>query len=178
MKTLSSSLRVQGKGALTRRVFDAGRPRFNLSEGHLMPTRQAHARWEGTIKQGKGTVNFGNGAFNGPYSFASRFEEGTGTNPEELLGAAHASCFAMALSLILGSAGFKPDYVDATAHVTVTPQGGGFKISKSHIVCEAKVPGMDGAAFLGHAEAAKAGCPVSQALAGTEITLEAKLAAE
>ena len=73
--------------------------------------------------------------------FASRFEEGTGTNPEELLAAAHASCFAMALSLILGSAGFKPDYVDATAHVTVTPQDGGFKITKSHIVCEAKVPG-------------------------------------
>jgi osmotically inducible protein OsmC len=143
-----------------------------------MPTRQAHARWEGTIKEGKGTVNFGNGGFNGPYSFASRFEEETGTNPEELLGAAHASCFAMALSLILGSAGFEPDYVDATAHVTVTPQGGGFKITKSHIVCEAKVPGIDQAAFVGHAETAKAGCPVSQALAGTEITLEAKLAAE
>lgn len=84
----------------------------------------------------------------------------------------------MALSLTLGSAGFKPDYVDATAHVTVTPQDGGFKITKSHIVCEAKVPGIDQAAFVGHAETAKAGCPVSQALAGTEITLEAKLAAE
>ena len=132
-----------------------------------MPTRQAHARWEGTIKEGKGTVNFGNGAFNGSYSFASRFEEGTGTNPEELLGAAHASCFAMALSLILGSAGFKPDYVDATAHVTVKPQDGGFKITKSHIVCEAKVPGSS---LCGHAETAKAGCPVSQALAGTEIS--------
>ena len=84
----------------------------------------------------------------------------------------------MALSLILGSAGFKPDYIDATAHVTVTPQGEGFKITKSHIVCEGKVPGMDQAAFMGHAETAKAGCPVSQALAGTEITLEATLAAE
>jgi osmotically inducible protein OsmC len=84
----------------------------------------------------------------------------------------------MALSLILGSAGFKPDYVDATAHVTVTPQDGGFKITKSHIVCEGKVPGMDQAAFAGHAETAKAGCPVSQALAGTEVTLKAKLAAE
>ena len=141
-----------------------------------MPTRQAHARWEGTIKEGKGTVNFGHGAFNGSYSFASRFEEATGTNPEELLGAAHASCFAMALSLVLGSAGFKPDYVDATAHVTVKPQGEGFKITKSHIVCEAKVPGMDHATFVAHAETAKSGCPVSQALAGTEITLEAKLA--
>ena len=143
-----------------------------------MPTRLAHARWEGTIKEGKGTITFGSGAFNGSYSFASRFGQGTGTNPEELLGAAHAGCFAMALSLVLGSAGFKPDYIDATAHVTVTPQGEGFKITKSHIVCEGKVPGMDQAAFVGHAETAKAGCPVSQALAGTEITLEAKLAAE
>jgi osmotically inducible protein OsmC len=143
-----------------------------------MPTRLAHARWEGTIKEGRGTINLGSGAFNGSYSFASRFEEGTGTNPEELLGAAHAGCFAMALSLVLSSAGFTPDYVDATAHVTVTHQGEGFKITKSHIVCEAKVPGMDQAAFVGHAEAANAGCPVSQALAGTEITLQAKLAAE
>jgi osmotically inducible protein OsmC len=143
-----------------------------------MPTRLAHARWEGSIKEGRGTINLGSGAFNGSYSFASRFEEGTGTNPEELLGAAHAGCFAMALSLVLGSAGLKPDYIDATAHVTVTPQGGGFKITKSHIVCEAKVPGIDQAAFVAHAETAKAGCPVSQALAGTEITFEAKLAAE
>jgi osmotically inducible protein OsmC len=107
-----------------------------------MPTRKAHARWEGRLKEGKGQVDFGNGLFKGPYSFASRFEDGKGTNPEELLGAAHASCFAMALSLMLGNAGFRPDYVDATAQVT-----------------------------------AKAGCPVSQALAGTEITLEARLVA-
>ena len=142
-----------------------------------MPTRKAHARWEGSIKEGKGQVDFGNGAFKAPYSFASRFEDGKGTNPEELLGAAHAGCFAMALSLFLGNAGFKPDFIDATAHVTVSPEGGGFKITKSHLVCKAKVPGIDGAAFAKHAEAAKAGCPVSQALAGTEITLEAKLAA-
>jgi osmotically inducible protein OsmC len=112
------------------------------------------------------------------YSFASRFEGGPGTNPEELLGAAHASCFAMALSLILGQAGFKPEYVDATAHVTVLPQDGGFKITKSHLVCEARVPGIDQAAFVQHAETAKASCPVSRALAGTEITLEARLAAK
>ena len=143
-----------------------------------MPTRIAHARWEGTIKGGKGTVDFGNGAFKEAYSFASRFEQGAGTNPEELLGAAHAGCFAMALSLVLGKAGFEPDYIDATAHVTVGPHDGGFKITRSHIVCEAKVPGIDQAAFVEHAKAAKAGCPVSQALAGTEITLEAQLAAE
>lgn len=140
-----------------------------------MTTRTAHARWEGSLKEGKGQVDFGNGAFKGTYSFTSRFENGKGTNPEELLGAAHAGCFAMALSLILGNAGLKPDYVDATAHVTVSPQDGGFKITKSHLVCEAKVPGIDRAAFMKHAEAAKAGCPVSQALAGTEITLDAKL---
>ena len=142
-----------------------------------MPTRKAHARWEGSIKEGNGQVDFGNGAFKAPYSFTSRFENGAGTNPEELLGAAHASCFAMALSLIIGKTGLKPDYVDATAHVTVSPHNGGFKITKSHLVCEAKVPGIDPAAFMQHANAAKANCPVSQALAGTEITLEAKLAA-
>ena len=143
-----------------------------------MPTRKAHARWEGSIKEGKGKVDFGSGAFNGAYSFVSRFEEGAGTNPEELLGAAHASCFAMALSLVLGQAGFKPEYVDATAHVTVTPKDGGFKITKSHLVCEASVPGIDQTTFMQHAQAAKAGCPVSKALAGTEITLEARLAAK
>jgi osmotically inducible protein OsmC len=140
-----------------------------------MPTRKAHARWEGSLKRGNGQVEFGNGLFKGAYSFASRFEEGAGTNPEELLGAAHASCFAMALSLVLGQAGFEPEYVDATAHVTVTPQNGGFKITKSHLVCRARVPGLDQETFQQHAEAAKAGCPVSQALAGVEITLAAEL---
>jgi osmotically inducible protein OsmC len=83
----------------------------------------------------------------------------------------------MALSLMLGKAGLKPDYVDATAHVTVSPHNGGFKITKSHLVCEAKIPDIDHGAFMQHANAAKEGCPVSQALAGTEITLDAKLAA-
>ena len=138
-----------------------------------MATRKAHARWTGSLKEGKGSVDFGDGLFEGAYSFTSRFEEGTGTNPEELLGAAHASCFAMALAL--GRLGVTPDYVDATAHVTVAPQSGGFKITKSHLVCRAKVPGIDQATFGQHAEAAKAGCPVSRALAGTEISLEAKL---
>lgn len=140
-----------------------------------MTTRKAHARWSGGIKEGKGTVDFGGGAFKGAYSFTSRFEEGAGTNPEELLAAAHASCFAMALSLILGKAGFRPDYVDATANVTIMQQGGSFRITRSNLVCEAKVPGIDQAAFVQHAESARVNCPVSQALAGTEITLEAKL---
>ncbi len=141
-----------------------------------MPTRKAHARWEGSLKAGQGAIDFGNGMFKGPYSFASRFEEGAGTNPEELLAAAHAGCFAMALSLALGEAGFTPEYVDAVAHVTVKPQDGGFKITQSHIVCEARVPGIDPKVFLQRAEAAKAGCPVSKALAGTEVTLDARLA--
>jgi osmotically inducible protein OsmC len=139
-----------------------------------MATRKAHARWEGSIKGGKGEIDFG--SFKGAYSFASRFEEGPGTNPEELLGAAHAGCFAMALSLILGRAGFEPEYVDATAHVTVAPHNGGFKITKSHLECVVRVPGLDQPTFQQHAEAAKTGCPVSQALAGVEITLEAELA--
>jgi osmotically inducible protein OsmC len=141
-----------------------------------MPTRQAHARWEGNLKDGKGSIDFGNGAFRGAYSFASRFESGAGTNPEELLGAAHAGCFSMALSLMLDQAGFKPDFVETTAHVTVAPHPGGFRITKSHLVCRAKVPGIDAATFARQADAAKAGCPVSQALAGVEITLDAQLA--
>jgi osmotically inducible protein OsmC len=153
-------------------------PGISFLKGVVMPTRKSHARWEGSLEEGRGHVDLGSGAFKGAYSFASRFEEGPGTNPEELLGAAHAGCFAMALSLVLGQAGFKPEYVDATAHVTVLPQDGGFRITKSHLVCEAKVPGIDQAAFVRHAEAAKASCPVSQALAGTEITLEARLAAK
>jgi osmotically inducible protein OsmC len=140
-----------------------------------MPLRKAHARWEGSLREGKGQVDFGDGAFKGAYSFTSRFEDGKGTNPEELLAAAHASCFAMALSLMLGKAGFTPGYVDASAQVTILAQNGGFKITGSHLVCRASVPGIDDAAFLQIADAAKAGCPVSQALAGTEITLDAKL---
>lgn len=143
-----------------------------------MPTRNAHARWEGPIKEGKGNVNLGSGACHEAYSFTSRFEQGSGTNPEELLGAAHASCFAMALSLALGEAGYTPDYVNATAHVTVAPDNGSFTITTSHLTCEAKVPGLEQAGLAQHAEAAKAGCPVSKALAGTEITLDARLAQE
>jgi len=143
-----------------------------------MPTRKAHARWEGSLKQGKGALDVASGAFKGAYSFASRFEGGVGTNPEELLGAAHAGCFAMALSLVLGEAGFTPEYVDVTAEVTIMMQGKGFKITRSHLKCEARVPNIDRAAFMQHAETAKTHCPVSQALAGVEITLEAMLATE
>ncbi len=141
-----------------------------------MTTRTAHARWEGGIEQGSGRVETGSGTLQAPYSFASRFKEGKGTNPEELLGAAHAGCFAMALTLMLEHAGFKPEYVDATAQVTIAPHDGGFRITTSHLVCEASVPGIDEETFQQQADAAKAGCPVSQALAGTEISLAARLA--
>lgn len=142
-----------------------------------MPIRNAHARWEGSLNQGGGQVETGSGALRAAYSFRSRFEEGKGTNPEELLGAAHAGCFAMALTYTLEQAGFKPGYVDAVAQVTLSPRenGGGFTISASHLVCEAKVPGLDQAGFLRYAETAKADCPVSRALAGTDISLEATL---
>ncbi len=143
-----------------------------------MPTRTAHARWEGNLKDGQGKIDFGGGAFERPYSFGSRFERRPGTNPEELLGAAHAGCFAMALALALTEAGFTPAYVDATAQVTIAREDGGFAITESHIVCRASVPGIDRAAFLGFAEAAKAGCPVSKALAGTTITRDAELAGQ
>lgn len=141
-----------------------------------MPTRKAHARWEGTFKEGRGNVDFGNGAFQGNYSYTSRFEEGPGTNPEEMIGAAHASCFSMALAGALEKAGFTATSLDVTAHVTVKPQTrGGFKITESRLACEAVVPGIDDAAFQEFAAAAKAGCPVSKALKGTAITLDAKL---
>lgn len=141
-----------------------------------MPTRRANARWEGTLREGSGTMRFGSGAFEGRYSFASRFEEGTGTNPEELIAAAHAGCFSMALSGRLAGAGHPPTWISTEAAVTVERQEAGFKITRSHLTCQAEVPGMDERAFLEHARAAKEGCPVSTALAGVEITLDARLA--
>ena len=118
----------------------------------------------------------GSGSCSPPYSFGSRFENGSGTNPEELLAAAHAGCFAMALSLALDRAGFRPERVEAEAAVTIERDGDGFAIRSSALTCEAHVPGLDAATFATHAEAAKSGCPVSKALAGVDITLEASLA--
>ncbi len=140
-----------------------------------MPVRQAEATWKGNLREGQGTVKFGKGAFEGAYSFASRFEEGTGTNPEELLGAAHAGCFSMALSARLSQAGFEPRRVHTIAHVHIEKVGEGFKITRIELETEAEVPGIDPKAFLDQAEAAKSGCPVSQALAGVDISLNARL---
>lgn len=140
-----------------------------------MATRRADAVWEGGIKNGKGSMKLGSGAFEGAFSFASRFEEGAGTNPEELIAAAHAGCFSMALSFMLEQAGFPVDRVRTVAKVRIEKVGDGFGITSSALETEAKVPGVDEKTFLEKAEAAKAGCPVSKALAGVDITLKATL---
>ena len=140
-----------------------------------MAKRKASAVWEGTLREGKGTVKLGSGAFEGQYSFASRFEEGTGTNPEELIGAAHAGCFSMALAAGLTKAGLKPTRISTTAQVSLEKVGEGFKITTIELETEAEVPDIDQSAFLDHAESAKQNCPVSQALAGVDIKLNAKL---
>ena len=140
-----------------------------------MPTRTADARWEGSLQEGRGTMKMATGAYEGPYSFQSRFEEGDGTNPEELIGAAHAGCFSMALSGGLGRAGYEPESVETTAKVHIDKAGEGFKITRIELDTRARVPGIDREEFSTQAEAAKEGCPVSQALAGTEISLNAEL---
>ena len=141
-----------------------------------MPARTADARWEGTLQEGKGTMRMGGGAWEGPYSFTSRFEEGTGTNPEELLAAAHAGCFSMAFAGALGRAGHPPDSVSTTAKVHINKTDEGFRIQRIELVTEAVVPGIDKAQFDEIAETSKKGCPVSVALGGVpEIVLDATL---
>jgi lipoyl-dependent peroxiredoxin len=140
-----------------------------------MAIRNAKAAWEGNLQSGKGKMALGSGAFEGQYSFSSRFEEGAGTNPEELLGAAHAGCFSMALAATLGGAGFEPKTVRTTAKVHLIKKDAGFVIPTIDLDTEAEVPGIDQAKFQELAETAKKNCPVSKALAGVEIKLTAKL---
>jgi lipoyl-dependent peroxiredoxin len=140
-----------------------------------MPTRNAEAVWEGDLKGGKGKIKLGSGAFEGQYSFNSRFESGTGTNPEELVAAAHAGCFSMALSHGLSQAGFTPKRVQTTAKVHLNQDAGGFSIPKIELVLEADVPGITEDKFREQAETAKKNCPISKLLAAAEITLDAKL---
>jgi lipoyl-dependent peroxiredoxin len=137
--------------------------------------RQATAEWQGNLTEGSGHMRLGSGAFDGAYDFRSRFGEGAGTNPEELIGAAHAGCFSMALSGILTKAGHPPRSVRTTAKVHIEKQGEGFAITRIDLDTAAVVPGLDDAAFQGHADAAKKGCPVSKALAAVEIGLTARL---
>jgi len=141
-----------------------------------MPVRSAEAQWNGNLREGNGTMKVGSGAYEGAYSFPSRFEAGQGSNPEELIAAAHAGCFSMAFAAGLTRAGFAPTSVHTTAKVHIEPVEGGFGITRIELDTEAKVPGIDNAAFQEQAEAAKKGCPVSKALAAVEnITLSAKL---
>ena len=138
--------------------------------------RTSKAEWKGTLKEGAGTVALGSGAYEGQYSFSSRFESGTGTNPEELIAAAHAGCFSMALSGALGKAGYTPTSVKTEAKVHLEKVGEGFGITRIDLVTRAEVPGIDAAAFQEQAEGAKKNCPVSRALGAVEITLDATLA--
>ncbi|MDX1674758.1 MAG: OsmC family protein [Longimicrobiales bacterium] len=140
-----------------------------------MALRTANAVWNRTLQDGDGQMRFGGGAFEGAYSFESRFEEGEGTNPEELIAAAHAGCFSMALSGELGKAGYSPEKVSTEARVSLVKEDEGFRINRIQLVTEATVPEISEDEFLEIAEAAKKGCPVSQALAGPEITLDATL---
>jgi len=141
-----------------------------------MPVRRAHAEWKGGLQGGEGNVALDSGAFSGAYSYTSRFEEGTGTNPEELIAAAHSACFSMALAAELEAAGHAPDSVETSATVHFLKQDGGFAITRIDLSTDARVPGVDEAEFQRLAGEAKAGCPISRALAAVEITLDARLA--
>ena len=126
-----------------------------------MPTRKAEAEWNGTLREGNGQFKVGSGKVSGTYSFPTRFEEAPGTNPEELIGAAHASCFSMALSAGLTKAGHKPTRIRTTAHVQLEKVGEGFGITRIELDTEGDVPGIDQAAFQEAANGAKENCPVS-----------------
>lgn len=138
-----------------------------------MAIRKASAVWQGTLREGNGSMRFG--TFKGPFTFASRFEEGAGTNPEELIGAAHAGCYSMALSGALVRAGFTPVRIQTQATVNLGTVDGKARITRIDLECQAEVPGITPEAFLKIAEDTKSGCPVSAALAAIEITLQAKL---
>ena len=137
--------------------------------------RKASAVWKGSLKEGKGTISSDSGVLsNTPYSFSTRFENAKGTNPEELIAAAHAGCFTMALSAQLGSAGITPESLETTASLTLDKLDAGWTVTKVHLDVAARIPGVDKAAFDKAAENAKAGCPVSRLLKA-EITMTARL---
>lgn len=140
-----------------------------------MPIRTSSAEWQGSLKEGTGSLRLGSGAFEGQYSYKSRFESGTGTNPEELIAAAHAACYSMALSNRLTEAGHPPTSVRTSASVHFGQVDGAFAITRIDLDTTAEVPGATPEEFAQFAETAKAGCPVSKALAAVEITLNARL---
>jgi osmotically inducible protein OsmC len=140
-----------------------------------MPVRTSEAEWRGTLREGNGQMKLGSGAYEGAYSFPSRFEEGAGSNPEELLAAAHAGCFSMAFAGALGRAGFNPTRIHTTAKVHIENTGGGFSITRIELNTEGEVPDIDEATFQEHAKSAKENCPVSRALAVSDISVQARL---
>jgi osmotically inducible protein OsmC len=140
-----------------------------------MPIRKAEAIWEGSLREGKGIMKLASGAFEGHYTYASRFEEAPGTNPEELIGASLAGCFSMALSSGLGKMGFTPNSIHTRAEVHLGKVDGKSRITQVHLMTAADVPDISQEQFQKAAEDAKNGCPVSNALTGVQITLEAKL---
>jgi lipoyl-dependent peroxiredoxin len=140
-----------------------------------MPVRSGEAVWQGNSRQGQGTVKVESGAFQSPYSWSARFEQAAGTNPEELIAAAHAGCYSMALASDLTRAGFPPKNIHTTARVHIERVGEGWKITLIELETEVDVPGIDEAVFLKQATATSKGCPVSVALASVEIVLRAKL---
>ena len=140
-----------------------------------MAIRSASAVWKGDLKGGRGTVSTESGALDAPYNFRSRFEEGSETNPEELIGAAHAGCYSMALANILAKAGHTPEQISTTARVKLEMLDDGPTITSVALTTRGRVPGLDASAFLQHAEAAKKGCPVSRALGAIDISLDAAL---
>ena len=141
-----------------------------------MAQRTADAVWEGGLKDGKGNMKLGSGAWQGAYSFGTRFEETPGTNPEELIGAALAGCFSMALAAGLGRDGHQPQRIATTAKVHLEKQEAGFAITRIDLTTEGSVPGIDEAKFREAAEATKSACPVSKALGGVQISVDARLA--
>jgi osmotically inducible protein OsmC len=175
-----------GIGAAGRFVHELGKifqfrgPEFwkagsSTSGGAVMTAKKGYAIWEGGIKDGGGTISTETGVLkDAPYGFKSRFENGKGTNPEELIGAAHAGCFSMALSLMLGEAGMTPERIETCATITLEKIGEGFEITRSHLDVKAKIPGADKAKFDEIANKAKAGCPVSRLFKAT-ITMNATL---
>jgi osmotically inducible protein OsmC len=140
-----------------------------------MPVRKAEAVWTGSLREGRGEVALESGAFRGPYTFKSRFEDGKETNPEELIGAAHAGCFTMALTAALARQQIAPERIHTTAAVHIEQSGGGFAIPRIELRTRARIPGMDAAKFAALANDAKQNCPVSKALAGVQISLDAAL---
>jgi osmotically inducible protein OsmC len=140
-----------------------------------MATRKSEAVWNGTLKEGNGTMKLASGAYEGAYTWSSRFEEAKGTNPEELLGAAHAGCYSMSLSSNLGKAGFTAEHIRTTAAVTVEPVDGKNRITKIHLETEATVPGISDEQFQQIAASVKENCPVSVALSSVPMTLTARL---